>query len=201
MWSLKQNKRVWKNWQKVWLGNKNTQASLNFIVYLSIGWRKCKQYASESKLFSREFCVLSSCHEGNEERERVMTTLSGSDWFLTVFTFYFILLQYLNWDFQIYFPMKISFPKSWLDCLTLDWNEKPVLGFWLIHHIVLRWRSCPAGNIQFIVHPSWSGCVMGVALFVLYFSFLLPAWSNSFKCVNDNWGFILIHTSVQCFYQ
>lgn len=87
----------------------------------------------------------------------------------------FILLLYLNLDFQICFPVKTTFSKSRADCLTLDWNEKPLLGFLLIHHSVWRWCSCPAGSIQFIVHPSPSGCVMGVALFVLFlhFSFCL----------------------------
>lgn len=104
------------------------------------------------------------------KRESVLWQLCQAviDFQLVFFTFFFILLLYLNLDFQTCFPMKTTFSKSGADCLTLDWNEKPLPGFFLIHHTVQRWCSCPAGSIQFIVHPSPSGCVMGVALFVLF---------------------------------
>lgn len=138
------------------------------------------------------------------KRERVCCDNSVKRWLILncFFIFCFILLLYLNLDFQICFPMKTTFSKSGADCLTLEWNEKPLLGFFAntSHSAEMMLLS----SWKYSVHCSSIAirmCHGGCPVCSIFASLILPAWFNNFKCINDNQDFILIHMSVQCFYQ
>ena len=70
---------------------------------------------------------------------------------------------------------------AWLLANRSHSAEMTFLSSWKysVHCSSIAIRMCHGG------WPVWSSFV----------SFLLPVWLNSFKCINDNWGFILIHTS------
>lgn len=90
--------------------------------------------------------------------------------------------------------------QSWLSNSGLKWETSA----WLFANTSLSVEMMLLSSWKYSVHCSSIAirmCHGGCPVCSIFALLLLPAWFNNFKCINDNQDFILIHMSVQCFYQ
>lgn len=131
-------------------------------------------------------------------RERACYDNSVRHWL--IFNFFYILFYSFTVS-QLRLSNLLSCENQFLKALTWPSNAG------------LKWETCAwllastSHSAEMTLLSSWKYsvhcssivirmCHGGCPVCSIFVSFLLPAWLNSFELINDNWGFILKHTSV-----
>lgn len=118
--------------------------------------------------------------------------------------FYILFYSFSVFEFSIsnLLSYENSFLKewSWLSNSGLKWETSA----WFFANTSRSVEMMLLSSWKYSVHCSSIAirmCHGGCPVCSIFASLLLPAWFNNVKCINDNQDFILIHMSVQCFYQ
>lgn len=146
--------------------------------------------------YSLEISVFSVHVMKEMKRERVMTTLSGSEWFFNFFLHFILFFYSFEWRLSNLLPFENQFLKAltWPSNAGLKWETCA----WLLANTSHSAEMTLLSSWKYSVHCSSIAirmCHGGCPVCSIFVAFLLPAWLNGFS-INDNWGFILIHTYV-----